>query len=315
MICRAFFSRPWRNLMITRFARASVGLAVLIAFNVGASNAAPVLSSATSSSPTVSPAELAQRREAALAQFRDGILLLHSGSGFKRWEDYGFRQDANFYYLTGMPKLHDAILVLDGPRHEVILFVRILPPLPTLVERMSLFSGLGQYALPAGAASASLTGVTRVENWDDFSSWLDARLKDDPKLSLYLDDGGQVGAFAGTASDPAELLPVANGYLLWSRAIQTRSLKAKLEPAHAGLNAIRAVKSDHEIVLLRRAAHLTQPGIDAAIRALRPRRTQFPRQTQRCATLHAIDSELGRVVRVCARPYADATCNGAQREL
>ena len=34
-------------------------------------------------SPPVPLTELAQRREAALMQFHDGILLLHSGSGLK----------------------------------------------------------------------------------------------------------------------------------------------------------------------------------------------------------------------------------------
>jgi Xaa-Pro aminopeptidase len=224
-------------------------------------------------SPPVPLTELAQRREAALMQFHDGILLLHSGSGLKRWEDYGFRQGASFYYLTGMPNLHDSILALDGPKHESVLFVRVWPKAPFLMQAESMFSGLGQFSLSPGAASASLTGVVRVESWDGFSAWLDARLKEEPALALYLDNGGQVGDFAGSNSDPDDLLPVENSFFLWYRAIKLRWPNATMKQAHAGLNEIRAVKSDYEQALLRRAAVITGAGIDAAIRGLRPGRT------------------------------------------
>jgi Xaa-Pro aminopeptidase len=258
--------------------RVGLGLAVLAGFNTGlrpvAGQSPAPRPSPTTLSPPVPVAELTRRREAALARFSDGIVLLHSGSGFKRWEDAGFRQDANFYYFSGMPNLHDAILALDGPRHESILFVRVLPPVPVLVERTRMFSGLSAYALPAGDSSATLTGMTRVENWNGFVAWLDGRLKDTPDLPLYLDDGGQVGGFAGTVSNPAELPPIANAYLLWSRAIQTHWPAATVKPAHPGLDEVRAVKSDYEQTMLRRAPQMTRPGIDAAIRALRVGRTQ-----------------------------------------
>jgi Xaa-Pro aminopeptidase len=45
------------------------------------------------------------------------------------------------------------------------------------------------------------------------------------------------------------------------------------KPAHAGLNEIRAIKSPYEQMLLRQVAAMTLPGIDAAVRALRPGRT------------------------------------------
>jgi Xaa-Pro aminopeptidase len=258
--------------------RVGAGLAVLAAFNTGprpaAAQSPPPGPSSTALSPQVPVAELTRRREAALTRFPDGIVLLHSGSGFRRWEDAGFRQDANFYYLSGMPNLHDAILALDGPRQESILFVRVLPPVPVLVERMRMFSGLDSYALTASDSSAALTAITRVENWNGFVAWLDGRLKGTPDLPLYLDDGGQVGGFAGTVSNPAELPPIANAYVLWSRAVQAHWPAATVRPAHPGLDEVRAVKSDYEQMMLRRVAHMTRPGIDAAIRALRAGRTQ-----------------------------------------
>jgi Xaa-Pro aminopeptidase len=263
--------------MANGLVRACVGFSLLAAFHISTLAAATKdttkQSSPASVSPTVPLAELVLRREAALARFHDGILLLHSGSGLKRWEDYGFRQDASFYYLTGMPNLHDSILVLDGPKHESVLFVRVLPPAPFFAQAMSMFSGLDQFSLAPGPAATNLTGVARVENWDGFSAWLDSRLNDQPQLPLYLDSGGQVGDFVGSNSNPADLTPIDNEYLLWSLAIKARWPNATLKSAHAGLNEIRAVKSDHEQALLRQAAVITGAGIAAAVRGLQPGRT------------------------------------------
>lgn len=263
--------------MISSFVCACVSVALLTAIDISTLTAASQDSTNQSSPryliPSVPLAEFALRHEAALAQFYDGILLLHSGSGMKRWEDYGFRQGASCYCLTGMPNLHDSTLVPDGPKHESILFVRVLPPAPFFVQAMSMFSGLDQFALPAGPTSASLTSVSKVESWDGFSAWLDSRLKDDPRLPLYLDSGGQVGDFAGSNSNPADLAPIDNEYLLWSHAIKGRWPNATRKSAHAGLNEIRAVKSEYEQALLRRAAAITGAGIDAAVCGLRPGRT------------------------------------------
>jgi Xaa-Pro aminopeptidase len=230
-------------------------------------------SASTTPAPPVPLPELTQRREAALTLFHDGILLLHSGSGLKRWEDPGFRQAASFYYLTGMPNLHDSILVLDGPKHESILFVGVLPPAPFFKQAMSMFSGLDQFSLQPGPEAVSATGIGRIEDWKGFSAWLDTRLKDDPQLPLYLDNGGQVGDFAGSNSDPADLAPIDNEYLLWSLAIKAKWPNATEKQVHGGLNQIRAVKSDYEQALLRRAAVITSAGIEAAVRGLQPGRT------------------------------------------
>ena len=247
-------------------------LALGLAACVSAAKPASNVVASTVSTPTVSLLELAQRREAALTRFHDGIVLLHSSSGLKRWEDSGFRQDANFYYLTGMVNLHDAILVLDGPRHEIMMFVRVMPSSPMIAESKILFTGLNQFALPIDASSADLTGIAKIQDWNEFSTWLDGRVNGDP-APFYLDDGGQVGGFAGNTSDPPDLLPIENAHLLWMRAIQARWPTAIIKPAHAGLDEIRAVKTSYELALLRHVAVITSAGIEAAIHALRPGRT------------------------------------------
>src|SRR5215469_14801647 len=69
------------------------------------------------------PPELQARRKAAIEKIPDGILLLHSYSGLKHWEESGFHQDSSFYYFTGMTNAHGAILALDGQKKAAWLFV------------------------------------------------------------------------------------------------------------------------------------------------------------------------------------------------
>lgn len=64
----------------------------------------------------IDTSEFQARRQSVMNQVADGIVLLHSFSGPKSWSDSGFRQDSNFYYLTGLENLHDAILAVDSGR-------------------------------------------------------------------------------------------------------------------------------------------------------------------------------------------------------
>src|SRR5438270_10292192 len=68
------------------------------------------------------------RRDAAFARMPDGILLLHSYSALKRWEEPGFRQDPSFYYFTGLGNARGVILALDGSAREASLFVMPTQP-------------------------------------------------------------------------------------------------------------------------------------------------------------------------------------------
>src|SRR5262252_10586428 len=74
-------------------------------------------------SGTISISEFQNRRSQVIRQIPGGIVLLHANTGWKRWEDSGFRQDTNFFYLTGLKNLQRAILAVDGVTKESWLFV------------------------------------------------------------------------------------------------------------------------------------------------------------------------------------------------
>jgi len=65
-----------------------------------------------------SVSELEARRKAVLERVPDGIVVLRSYSGLKHWDESGFQQDSSFYYFTGLPNAHGAILALDGQKKE-----------------------------------------------------------------------------------------------------------------------------------------------------------------------------------------------------
>jgi hypothetical protein len=52
---------------------------------------------AASAQTAIDASEFQARRKAALDKVPDGIILLHSSSGLKHWEESGFHQDPNFY--------------------------------------------------------------------------------------------------------------------------------------------------------------------------------------------------------------------------
>src|SRR5580704_9453368 len=73
--------------------------------------------------PVIDSTEYQARLRAAMEKIPDGMIALHSVSGFKHWDESGFHQDASFYAFTGLANARGAILVLDGTAKQSWLFV------------------------------------------------------------------------------------------------------------------------------------------------------------------------------------------------
>jgi len=233
-----------------------------------------VPSPATAKTPSQTGGQFASsdfdaRRRAAMEKCPDGILMLHSNSGLKHWDEFGFHQDPSFYYFTGLANVHGAILALDGDARQSWLFVASAagPPSPGP-------TGLDRIVVVPGKASESELKIDHIAGWDDFTQFVSSRRAANPRLVLYLDGGGQTGAMLGTRSNPKDLIPVENIYLLWKTAIQTRWPDAAIRDAWAIVDEIRSVKSAAEISLLRKAASITAEGFWAGVRAISPGRTE-----------------------------------------
>ena len=220
----------------------------------------------------IDTSEFQARRQSVMNAVSDGIVLLHSFSGPKSWSDSGFQQDSNFYYLTGLENLHDAILAVDGTTKETWLFV--MAPTERQQRRFSgsVLNGWDSVYLTPGRETEQLLGIDHIVAWDGFSDFIETRRKTNPKIALYLDQSGE-GKMVADVSNPPGLAAIENPYLLWPAAIKAKWPDANIVDATPILQQIRAVKSPAEIALMKKAAGYTDSGFRAAMAAIAPGRT------------------------------------------
>jgi Xaa-Pro aminopeptidase len=214
--------------------------------------------------------EFQTRRQAVVRAASGGMILLHSFSAPKSWRDSGFQQDSNFYYLTGLENLHDAILALDGTTKESWLFVK-----PPTQREQRLFSGLTDldsvFLVPDHRTEQAL-GFDHIVSWEEFSNVIEMRRRENPKIMLYVDQGGE-GRMVADVSNPPGLAAIENPYLLWLTAIKAKWPDATIGDAAPILQDVRAIKSPAEIALMKRSAAVTDAGFRAAMVAIGPGRT------------------------------------------
>ncbi len=218
----------------------------------------------------IDPGEFAARRQAVMNAAPDGIVLLHSFSAPKNWSDSGFQQDSNFYYLTGLENLHDAILAVDGSTKETRLFV--MAPGEKEQRRFSALTGWDSAYLTPNHQAEQLLGITHIVAWGGFSDFIEARLEANRRIVLYLDQGGE-GKMVADVSNPPGLAPIENPYVLWSAAVKAKWPATTISDAAPILQNVRAVKSPAEIALMKKAAVYTDAGFRAAMAATAPGRT------------------------------------------
>jgi Xaa-Pro aminopeptidase len=196
----------------------------------------------------------------------DGIILLHAVSGFKHWDEFGFHQDASFYYFSGLPNALGAVIAIDGTSKESWLF---LPKqLRGIVSLAASDRGLNSAYIAPGAETEAALKIDHVVSWDRLIEFIDSRRAANPKLVIYVDGDGQTGAMLGTVSDPQGLAPIENPHLLWRAAIQTHWPNVEIKDAFPILDDVRSIKSPAEIALLRKAAAFTAEGFWAGARAI-----------------------------------------------
>jgi Xaa-Pro aminopeptidase len=205
----------------------------------------------------IAGSEYEGRRARLMSEFSDGILLLHARTAPSSLGEAAFKQDANFLYFTGLADQPAAILALDGPRKEAILFV---PPAPSLfgapVEGVSL---------APGSDSAAKHGFSRVEAWERFVPFIEKRISEGAR-KLYLDEARHA-EFPGA---PEPMWPVAGEKLLWSRSVKAAFPAAEIASAEKTIREMRWVKSKGEIEILREVARTSASALLAGLRAVEP---------------------------------------------
>ena len=197
-------------------------------------------------------------RRQALASRANSVVLVFAPTEAEGPNDlYGFRQDDNFFYLSGWAQPGAALLIApaaegkDSPArpYTEILFL----PAHNRVQEKWTGPKLG----PDDAGAAQATGFDRVEPIDNLRAEL-VRLLSEGKSTVYTD----VPAHGETSNSatPMEWLNRANAFPLNVTFLDVRPLLASL----------RTFKDAGEIELLRKAADASVAAHLAAMHTVKP---------------------------------------------
>jgi Xaa-Pro aminopeptidase len=194
-------------------------------------------------------ADYRARRIALAKLMKDGALLLFAPTEAEGPNDlYGFRQDDNFYYLTGWSEPGAAVFINANPYSEALF----LPPHNTTQEKWT-----GPKLGPENAQAPSLTGFDTVESLDKVYDTLHKVLPQ-PRARVYSELGADGRSTPSTA--PLEWLRRGNSFPNSVAFEDVRPLLARL----------RMVKDAGELQLITRAVEASEAAHRAALKAIRP---------------------------------------------
>jgi Xaa-Pro aminopeptidase len=207
--------------------------------------------------------DLAKRRAAVMEQIGDGIAVLQ-GAGMTE-AFVKFRQDNNFYYLTGV-ETPDAILILNGKRKTTLLFVPDNTS-PDIKE---------EAVIKPGEQAAALYKMTRVLSRTQFTSYFQ-----------YYASEGQPVYVCSSPEETAEMSRDrcrqirtnqindpwdgrAGKEVAFINNIKNRLPAATIKDLTPILDNMRSVKDEKEIAVLRECGKIGAHGFDEAMRVTRP---------------------------------------------
>ncbi len=213
---------------------------------------APVCSSAIERQPN---SDYHARRE-ALAKKANGVVVLFAAMENDGPNDlYGFRQDDNFYYLSGMSEPGSALLIAsaaeakgDSPAraYSEILF---LPPRNQTQEKWT-----GPKLGPENPEAPKITGFDRVEDMGQLPNEV-ARFAGGARPSIYTDIASHDETSSST--QPLAFLKRLNAYLMFQ----------DVKPM---LSSLRTTKDPGEVALIRKAVDASVAAHFSAFRAVKP---------------------------------------------
>ena len=200
------------------------------------------------------------RREALQAQLDDSSLAMVLGASDARgYGDVGtFRQDPNFFYLTGV-ELPNAVLVLEK-EHETLF----------LPERRPNIEAWTGPKLAPGPETAALLGFEQVLARESSEIVVDARRRPVPGF-----EGRLAAALAESQKlwiplPPASLRGDLSEEQRLVEALRQRLPSFSVRDLTPVLTALRLRKQAGEVALLRKAVAATVAGMRAAAAAVRP---------------------------------------------
>ncbi|HZD30656.1 MAG TPA: aminopeptidase P N-terminal domain-containing protein [Candidatus Angelobacter sp.] len=204
-------------------------------------------------------ADYRARRQALAQKMAGGVAILFAGTEAEGPNAvYGFRQDNNFYYLSGWTEPGAALIVVSeikgkenvpGRPYSEILFL----PLHNVTQE--------KWTGPKLAADtpqvASITGFDRVASLDQMPAEL-ARIFASGSASVFVDQ-----------SDDGTISPSTSS-LDWLRRTNSFPMRTSMHDVKPLLAQLRTVKDAGEVELVRKATNASIESHLAALRMIQP---------------------------------------------
>jgi Xaa-Pro aminopeptidase len=207
--------------------------------------------------------DFAARRNKVMAQIGDGILVLQ---GAELPEAYvKFRQDNNFYYLTGV-EIPDAVLLINGKSKESVLFVP--DNIPNDIKTEAIIKageqGAAEYKFTRVISKASLTGMLHYlsETGQPFY------LQQSPQETAEMSRDRCMRTRSTRINNPWDGR-ISKELTLYNK-MKERFPAAEIKDITPVLDAMRWVKDKKEIAVIRECGRIGCLGIDEAIKVTRP---------------------------------------------
>ena len=198
------------------------------------------------------------RRQSLAAQARDGVVLLFASVEAAGPNDlYGFRQDDNFFYLSGWAEPGAALLIApaaeakDQSPARAYTEILFLPAHNAVQEKWT-----GPKLGPENPDAGKITGFDRVEVLDNLRAELVRVLVGSRKV--FTDVPGPDEASNSTTS------------LEWLQRANAFPLNISFQDVRPLLASLRTFKDDGEIERIRKATNASVAAHQAALAAMKP---------------------------------------------
>ena len=168
-------------------------------------------------------------------------------------EAYPFAVDRNFYYLTGIDR-ENMILVLRKTYSGAIIETLYIEPFDEVLAKW-----VGARMRPAEATEIS--GIESIRDIGEFHKDLNGSIESNRGLGRYRIDLDLWRYNEDQPDTPAHTL---------AAKIQDRYPAVKINEIYGDMAALRAIKSNSEIALMKRAQETTKLAIEAMMRYARP---------------------------------------------
>ena len=209
------------------------------------------------------PDDFAKRRAKVMEQIGDGIAIFQGAElpeGFIK-----FRQDNNFYYLTGV-EIPNAKLILDGKTKTATLFVP---------DRMSPDIKEEAY-ITAGAKDAETYKVTRIISTNSFTAVLNSYALQGRTFNILFapEETAEMSRDRCTAHRISHMNDPWDGRLgkevVFINKVKERFPQVTVKDLTPVLDMMRWVKDEKEIAVIRECGRIGALGFDEAMRVTRP---------------------------------------------